>query len=308
MKNLYKIDTISCGYFVSLCLKGGFMSGGIIEGIKKCYTGNNVITKHIFLFIISLLVSIPSVIAAMNTNGNDSELYRYIYIQYPLLGIVSFIGSVMLGLYMIHFLRNTLKFCIWKDKQTDKEKINALQIMPEIDKYLFFKFGNIIIYWVIWLVMLIAIVICTAILCIIPNGGFIAIPLFLIFILAFALAMPLILCGFVKDFSIKQNINPLLIFKYLAKTLLPITILDLKFFGISILFGILGFIVIGIATAIIMICGILKPETIANNPVYLTAFCTLYVYISIILSLGYYYGVGHIYYNKIEKQNNTQTV
>ena len=98
-----------------------------------------------------------------------------------------------------------------------------------------------------------------------------------------------------------------MIFKYLAKALLPITILDLKFFGISILFGILGFIVIGIATAIIMICGILKPETIANNPVYLTAFCTLYVYISVIISLGYYYGVAHIFYNRIEKQNNTQS-
>lgn len=283
------------------------MSGGIIEGIKKCYTGNNVIIKHIFLIIISTLVVMPSAIASMNTNGNDTEVFRYLYIQYPLLGIISFIGSVMLGLYMIHFLRNALKFCIWKDKQTDNEKINALQIMPEIDKMLFYKLGSIVGYWVIWLLILLAIVICAAFICFIPYGGFIGIPVLLIFILAFGLAMPLILCGFVKEFSIKKNINPLLVFKYLAKTFLPIIVLDLKFFGSSILFGILGLLIIFLITFVMSIGGFANIPDIVQNPAYLTFFCTLYVYISVIISLGYYYAVAHIFYNRIEKQNNTQS-
>lgn len=284
------------------------MSGGIIEGIKKCYTGNNVITKHIFLIIISLLVSIPSVLATINTNGEEKEAYKYMYLQYPLLGIISFVASVMLAIYMVHFLRNTLKFCYWKDQQNDKEKINALQIMPEIDANLFYKFGNLVLFWIIWCLIIIAITIGIAIICFIQYGYFIGIPLLLTFIIVFALAMPLILCGFVKNFTIKGNVNPLLAFKYLGKAFLPITILDLKFLGLSILFGIVGTIVIGIATFLIALCGILQTNEIANNPVYLTSFCTLYIYISIILSLGYYYGVGHIYYNKIEKQNDTQNV
>ena len=117
------------------------MSGGIIEGIKKCYTGNNVATKHIFLLIIAVLVSIPSVITSLNTNGEDAEVYKYMYFQYPLLGIISLLGSFLLAIYMVQFLRNTLKFCYWKEKQTDEAKINALQIMPEINSNLFNNIG-----------------------------------------------------------------------------------------------------------------------------------------------------------------------
>ena len=51
-------------------------TGGLIEGIVKCYTGKNILKKHLFLYILSIIVTFPFMIAYENTNGNDAEVYR----------------------------------------------------------------------------------------------------------------------------------------------------------------------------------------------------------------------------------------
>ena len=280
------------------------MSGGIIEGIKKCYTGNNVATKHIFLLIIAVLVSIPSVITSLNTNGEDAEVYKYMYFQYPLLGIISLLGSFLLAIYMVQFLRNTLKFCYWKEKQTDEAKINALQIMPEINSNLFNNIGELILFWIIWTVMLLLITVIFALFCLIPPAIIFAILAIVVIWVAFCFSMPYILCGFVKDFNLGKNLNPLLMFTYLPKIFAPAVILDLKLIGLVILLGIAGITLILISSIIYgIIAGIagMSFQNLEQHSIFLTLVCSVYIYVSAILSLGFYYAVAHVFYENVEK-------
>ena len=110
------------------------MAGGFFEGFKKIYTGKNIFSKHLFLLLLSILVSLPCAIAALaNNSGTQADIYKYIYFEYPLLGIICTIISLIIGLYMIHFMHNSIKYLIWKDTQSDEEKIKALDIMPDIN-------------------------------------------------------------------------------------------------------------------------------------------------------------------------------
>ena len=132
------------------------MAGGLIEGLKKCYTGNNVFIKHIFLAILGLVISVPTCIATVSTSGKEADVYLYMFFIAPFLGIVSMIASFILGYYMVLFIRNTLKFCFWKETEKDETKIKALQIMPEVDASLFniniFKW---LAFCIIWMLMII---------------------------------------------------------------------------------------------------------------------------------------------------------
>ncbi len=293
--------------------KGGFMAGGLIEGIKKCYTGNNVFTKHAFLIILELLISFPTCIATISTNGKEADVYLYMFFIAPFFGIVSMLASIALGYYMVMFIRNSLKFCHWKETEKDEEKIRTLQIMPEVDSGLFniniFKW---LAFCIIWMLIIGITVIILGLLCLIPVIKILAFMMLITYIMICMVSMPYIFCNFIKEFNIEKNINPLLMFKYLPKILTPTIILDLKYFGL-----IIGTSIIGIIAIIIFTIGFYLLTAIAgfkidlsNNIIFLAAFTTIYMYICTVLALAYYYAIAHIYYENIEKapdENQLQT-
>lgn len=289
------------------------MAGGLIEGLKKCYTGNNVFIKHIFLAILGLVISVPTCIASISTSGKEADVYLYMFFIAPFLGIVSMIASFILGYYMVLFIRNTLKFCFWKETEKDETKIKALQIMPEVDASLFniniFKW---LAFCIIWMLMIIITAIILALFFLIPVLIVPAALLLIVFIVICSISFPYILCSFIKDFNIEKNINPMLLFTYLPKVLGPTVILDLKYFGFAIALGIVGFITLVIFAVIFYLGAAIAGLEIdlANNVVFLAAFTTIYMYICTVLGLAYYYAIAHIYYENIEKapdENQLQT-
>ena len=293
--------------------KGGFMAGGLIEGIKKCYTGNNVFTKHAFLIILGLLISFPTCIATISTNGKEADVYLYMFFIAPFFGIVSMLASIALGYYMVMFIRNSLKFCHWKETEKDEEKIRTLQIMPEVDSGLFniniFKW---LAFCIIWLLMIGITAIILILFCLIPVLIIPAALLLIVFIVICSISFPHILCGFTKDFNIEKNINPMLLFTYLPKVLGPTVILDLKYLGFSIAVGFVGIIALVVFAVIFYLGAAIAGLEIdlANNVVFLAAFTTIYMYICTVLGLAYYYAIAHIYYENIEKapdENQLQT-
>ena len=289
------------------------MAGGLIEGLKKCYTGNNVFTKHAFLALLGLLISVPTCIATISTNGKEADVYLYMFFIAPFLGIVSMLASFILGYYMVLFTRNAIKFCFWKETQNDEGKIKALQIMPEIDSGLF----NIntlkwLAFCIIWMLMIGITAIILILFCLIPVLIVPAALLLIVFIVICSISFPYILCSFIKDFNIEKNINPMLLFTYLPKVLGPTVILDLKYFGFAIALGIVGFITLVIFAVIFYLGAAIAGLEIdlANNVVFLAAFTTIYMYICTVLGLAYYYAIAHIYYENIEKapdENQLQT-
>lgn len=289
------------------------MAGGLIEGLKKCYTGNNVFTKHAFLALLGLLISVPTCIATISTNGKEADVYLYMFFIAPFLGIVSMLASFILGYYMVLFTRNAIKFCFWKETQNDEGKIKALQIMPEIDSGLF----NIntlkwLAFCIIWILIISIISMILLLFSLIPVIKIPAILVLITFIVISVISMPYIFCNFIKDFNITKNINPLLLFTYLPKILTPTIILDLKYFGFAIGIGVSGIIAIIILSIVLYLSASLAGVEIdlANNVIFLAIFTTAYMYVSTIMGLAYYYAIAHIYYENIAKtpeENPLQT-
>ncbi len=289
------------------------MSGGIIEGFKKLFTGKNILAKHTFLVILSLLIALPAAISNINTQaGQTVDTYKYMYIEYPLLGLVTLVVSYIWGLYFIHFLHNSIKYFVWKSTQTDENKVNALDIMPEINGKLFSHFWEYVAMTIIWLIYIILYIAITVILgCILAASGLtalgIAACIVLLIVLSFIclISMPYIFTNFAKNYELKGNLNPLLLFTYLPKAGVAGFILVLKYLGLAILYSIGLTIIIGIiAVAMGVIFGLngLSKDAISgffSGIPFTTVVTTIMVYLSTLLGLAFYYAVGNIYYNRI---------
>lgn len=274
------------------------MAGGIFEGIKKCYKGKNVLSKHIFLVILLILVTLPSLIATLNTDGSEIQVYKYLFIEHLYLGVIILAGSLILGIYMIHFIHNCVKYFLWKDTQNDQAKVEAMEILPNVDLNIFKHFWKWVGFWTIWLVFLLAICIVLGAICVTPIVNFVGIPLMLLFMVAVSISMPYITIGFARNYSIKGNISPHLLFTYLPKIFVPAIILSLKYFGISILYGIGVVLSIVVVVAIGTVGTIMGFKLTSTVPVILIS--TAMMYVTTILGLAYYYAASKIYYDKIE--------
>lgn len=282
------------------------MAGGFFEGFKKIYTGKNIFPKHLFLFLLSLLVSLPCAIAALaNNSGSQADIYRYIYLEYPLLGIICTIISLIIGLYMIHFMHNSIKYLIWKDTQSDEEKINALDIMPDINLKLFNHFWKWIGFCIIWIIYMIVFILLVVSSCFIPGFKIGGIILTFFAIFTIYLTVPFIFTSFAKNYSIKENISPLLMFTYLPKIFTSAIVLYLKFIGISILYCIVSsiitftiFFIIGLIAGLSGY-GLHSASNITENVCLITLITSIMLYFSLIIGLAFYYAVANIYHQKI---------
>lgn len=281
------------------------MAGGFFEGFKKIYSGKNVFAKHMFLVLLSLITALISAIGAANTNGGQKEIYHYMYVQYPLLGLISTAISFIIGIYTIHFIHNSIKYLIWKDTQNDEEKINALEIMPEINGKIFNHFWKWLGFCIIWGIYIITFILLGVITCFIPGFHIPGIILTIIIFFIVYLTIPFIFTTFAKTYTIKGNICPLMIFTYLPKFALPSIVLYLKLLGILILYCIATLIVaIGIFFIIGLLAGLSGMDTmaikeLAKSVPIITALTTIFVYTSTIIGLSFYYAVANIYHKKI---------
>ena len=294
------------------------MAGGIIEGFQKLFAGKNILAKHSFLLILSLLIALPAAISNINTqSGQTADTYKYMYLEYPLLGLVTLVISYIWGIYFIHFVHNCIKYFVWKSTQTDEQKVNALEIMPDINGKLFSHFWEYVLMTIVWMIYIILYIAITIILgCILAASGLTALGIAACVVLLIALtficliSMPYIFTNFAKNYEIKGNLNPLLLFTYLPKVGGTGFVLVLKYLGLGILYSIgitIIIVLITVATGIIIGLGGLNKDIIIGffgGIPFTTAVTTVMVYLSTLLGLAFYYAVGNIYYNKIMKGEN----
>ncbi len=290
------------------------MSGGYLEGFKKIYSGKNVLKSHLFLFALFVGLSIPSVIATLNVNStNKEQLYNYIYIQHPVLGIVTILFSLLLNLYCVHFIHKALKFQIWKDTEQNEERIKAFPIMPDINFNFFKPLGKCILFWIIWLIYAsIApgiLIINLAFAFAFAYGSaivnkFISFAV-IIYALFLAFTMPYVVTKFAKNFSVKEVLSPLITFDIIKRSFKETAIVFLKYIGILILFisAILA-ITIMFLIFISIILAVMKTANSAfifKSPAILTIMTAIYMYLGSIIGFVFYYVIAEIYHAKIEK-------
>ena len=268
-------------------------TGGLIEGIVKCYTGKNILKKHLFLYILSIIVTFPFMIAYENTNGNDAEVYRYI-LSNPIFLIITIAFFIVYGLYFMKFLQNAIKLFIWQDTQKDQQRVKAMTIMPEINTDIFRNWIDVIKFWAIWFINLIILLMIIIFFCSIPVINLFFIPVALVIFICFYYSIPYIVAGFARNYKLKGNISPSPLFTLVPKTFVSATILGLKYFVFSICISILQVLVILTISSIIGILGL------ANFTFIMAIVVAIAVYIELIAILVFYYAIANIYYRKIE--------
>ena len=144
-------------------------NGGLIEGIKKCYKGKNLAKKHGFLYLLAFIITFPIAYATTKTGGNEAAVNQYLA-QNPLFLIMVLVPGIIFGLYFIKFLHNSIKLFIWQDTQKDQERVNAMEIMPEVNGDIFKNFGAVLQFGIVWTIMLALIILVLGFLCIIARN------------------------------------------------------------------------------------------------------------------------------------------
>lgn len=268
-------------------------NGGLIEGLQKCYNGKNLLKKHGFLYILSFIISLPSVYAVLKTGGNKNAANLFLA-QHPELFILIFVASIVFLFYCIKFLHNAIKLFIWQDTQKDQERVKAMDIMPDVRLDIFKNWWNVLKFGIIWCLTIVLTIIILALLSKIPAFNFLAVPILFVVMTCMAFSIPYIIAGFAKNYDTKGNISPSLIFTLVPKVFIPATILGLKYFIFAICVAIVQSIIVGIST------GILRILNLHNNLFFLTLVFAIFVYAEFISTFVFYYAVAGIYYRKIE--------
>lgn len=267
--------------------------GGLIEGLKKCYQGPNLLKKHLFLYVLSLITTIPILIALSQTDGSEKDMYLYLF-THPLLLILLILSSIAIGLYVTKFLNNSIKLFIWQDTQKDQERIKAMCIMPEISQDLLKNGLEVIKFGIFWIINTIIIFGITIFFLCIPVINLFFIPVAIVIFACYLYSIPYIFAGFARSYKCKGNLYPTLIFTLFPKVFLSATILGLKYFVYSICVSIIQWLLI---TVLMIIAGILR---IGGYSIVMSLVVCIVVYFEIISILVFYYAVANIYYRKIE--------
>lgn len=275
------------------------MDGGLFEGIKKCYCGKNVTQKHLMILLLCFLLTLPTSIAQskLGFEAKDVEIYAYLF-QNPLLAILLIVVSILWTLYLINFTHNALKFFVWSKTQEDQTRIDKIQIMPEINNKIFSYIGQYLGFSCCWIFIYALIFVALVILTIKLHVLGIICTIIASFIIS--ISAPYILVGFSKNYTIKGNISPALLFQYTKGTILATSWLYLRLLGISLLATLALFIIAFIAGIIVAMFELDK--TILTNVVFLSCLSTIFGYISMLIYFGFYYSAAYIYNEKIQSK------
>lgn len=249
------------------------MAGGLIEGFQKVFKGKNIAQKQIFL--ISLLL--VGLILELVTDGNT--MLKLILLP------VSLISAITLNLYSLHFLHNSVKFCVYRDRENNIEKVKAIQIMPEINLNIFSHFWSWLGFMFLWSLILAAVGIILAFLSAIPLLGLIFTIISIIIMFCWVFSFPIIYAKFAETYTIKGNLNLANVFAYIPKTFVPVFFLYLK--------------VILIMLPLIFLAKIIYTMA-AENVTILFIGTAILCYIVQLISLACAYEFANIYYNRIK--------
>lgn len=266
------------------------MAGGLIEGIQKVYSGPNVLKKHLILLAICLIMGVIFAIVAMNTpeKASEAQIYAYLFLKAPLLGIIILICGTAIGLYNIVFSHNAIKLQIWTDTEKDPARIKALAILPDWNSNLLQPLVELIIFCVVWSIVIGLTVVILGALTIIPLIGIIPGIIMIIYISVASWILPLLVAMFSQSYSAKGLLSPFLIFSAFGRTFIPMLILYLKGIVYSIVVTIIIWAVVGLSMMVLAPLG----------KIGLLVTITLFVYIMYVAQLGFTYAVACIYHEK----------
>ncbi len=262
------------------------MNGGLIEGLKMCFRGENVLNSHLGLLTLLIGICLPLVDIKLKTNIDKLSMidvfnYNFLY------GILLLICMAGLTLFLIRFIHNAIQLNIYQDFEKDPEKVKNMTIMPKFDKTLLNNWAGILKFFFIWTIYYILILIPVFVLSFIP---FVNILVILGFAILIAYSGPYIVTGFAAQYKTNGNLDISLVFKYFPKVFSANSILILKSIPFALLITLVSALLSIIAITIFRGMGEFVSVFIAT---------LIYSYIFMLFQLAYNYALTFIFYNKI---------
>lgn len=266
------------------------MAGGLIEGIQKVYSGPNVLKKHLIIFVLCLIMGVIFAIAAMNTpeKASEAQIYTYLFLKAPLLGIILVIVGTAMGLYNIVFSHNAIKLQTWKDTEKDPARIKALSILPDWNSNLLQPLVELIIFCVVWAIITALTVFFWGALAMLPLIGIIPAIIVVIYISVVSWIFPLLFAMFSKNYSAKGLLSPFLVFSAFGRTFVSMLILYLK--------CIIYWVVVSVAVWAVVMLSILVLGSLGKAGLLIAI--TLFVYMMYVAQFGFTYAVACVYHEK----------
>lgn len=248
----------------------------ISEGFSKCFCGKNVAQKHAFILIMCLLSCAPFWLVSFSSKPEEATAGIAFFMP------VSIVAMIILSLYTVNFIGNSIKFYRWKESVEDPARIKALQILPEVNGTIFKSFWSTVGFILAW----------CAINCLLSMlANFIPIIGPIVVSLVLSISWQYIFCDYCKTKRLSAKVfNFEALFSYFSKVFVDTFVLNL-------LFLIIAFVIIG--GPILLTAKILVSE-ISDNLFLAGILMTAIIYLVTILTLIYYYAIAGIYHEKIE--------
>lgn len=273
------------------------MNGGLIEGFKKIYTGSNAWKIHLWIFGLTLVMSIVLCYAGTQIEVpagktlNEAMLYKYFVTQDPVLGIIYLIAILLLCGYLFNTIHNMIKFFSLKLADEDAKNynifpnLNIIEILKVIPKLI-----AVGIIWIIYLGIFITICLLAAAVIKVKLFTFLVI---LALLLVVTPIYTMILTKFCENYEIKSVINPLCAVDILKNTFLPVWWLTLRMI----------FLVIIITVITILIAFILAIFFRFIGEVMIDGILTVIACYAFLISyFAYYYNCAYIYDSKLKNR------
>ena len=209
---------------------------GIKDAIKKIYSGEDLVQKHLILFA---LTAVPAMLALplnniSKTTGLPTSTWWYCMLAL-LLVFVAFI-------YMTGYL--------YKVMHNSYDEI-AESILPDLDKDSFQVFLKVLPLMAVWFIYTVLVIIITAFITLginaifPPLNSFGAYTIISIVGILYIAGANFVMARFAKDYDCKGLFNPLLAFKYFFKGFKELVILLFKMIPILLLVGIVNVLGLG---------------------------------------------------------------
>lgn len=210
---------------------------GVREGLEKIYNGENILQKHMLLF---LLVAIPAMLTTPLHNISEKLVVTNMQFVLALFGLVVIaVMSMYIAGYLYGVMHNSF----------DE---NTKELLPKFDKSwfrIFFKGFPIQITWFVYLAIIFVIIVVIIAL----FGGWllpysvrmiskIAISAAFLVMNVFILSLPFVYAQFTENYERKGLYNPVLPLKYMCKAFKSFVLLLLTYAPIFVLLVLLGYL------------------------------------------------------------------
>lgn len=271
------------------------MNGGLIEGLKKIYTGSNAWKIHLWIFGLTLVMSIVLCYAGTQIEVpagkhlNELMLGKYFITEEPVLGIIYLIATLLLSGYLFNTVHNMVKFFSLNltDEEAKQYNIFPALNITEILKVL----PKLIVVGLLWIFyMTVFITICILATSVIKAKLFSVLVLFAS-ILVIIPVYSMVFTKFCENYEIKSVVNPLCAIDILKKTFIPLWWLIVRT---------LLFVLILAAITILFAFILAIFFRFIGEPVIEGILTVIIFYALIICYFAYYYGCANIYNKKLK--------